>query len=149
MTGKAWYSKQLADPRWKSKRLEILERDNHRCRMCGTTKLLQVHHSYYEGAPWEVPNRTLYTVCNSCHFKVENGADLRILPQTEAELFEDIQIDIQRLMDAIHSKLLKYGGIVSIEYVKQGGYIIDIDDNDMEVYLQKINNKVAIAVETK
>lgn len=63
------YAKLLQDPRWKSKRLEILERDNNMCTNCRTTFGLQVHHTVYEGdaAPWEYKNDDLITLCANCH----------------------------------------------------------------------------------
>jgi len=35
-------------PEWQKKRLEIMERDNFKCRSCGEdTKILNIHHRYY------------------------------------------------------------------------------------------------------
>ena len=63
------YAKLLQDPRWKTKRLKILERDNNMCTNCRTTFGLQVHHTVYEGdvAPWEYKNDDLITLCANCH----------------------------------------------------------------------------------
>ncbi len=62
------YRKLLTHPLWKAKRLEILERDGHKCAMCGGTTYLQVHHKIYEPInPWESRNDDLITICNSCH----------------------------------------------------------------------------------
>lgn len=65
---KAEYRKLLNHPLWKAKRLEILERDGHKCAMCGGTTYLQVHHKVYEPInPWESRNEDLITICNNCH----------------------------------------------------------------------------------
>lgn len=70
MTG---YSEKLKDPRWQRKRLEILQRDDFRCRSCERNdKTLHVHHSYYENgkSPWEYPDDALLTLCVDCHSNV-------------------------------------------------------------------------------
>jgi len=64
------YAQLLKDPRWQKKRLEILERDEFSCQDCGDTEsTLHVHHCYYETGkmPWEYPERSLVTLCESCH----------------------------------------------------------------------------------
>ena len=73
---KKCYRNLLNDDRWKDKRKEILERDNHRCCWCGSSENLQVHHKYYEKYPngsfvdpWDYPNNALITLCKGCHEK--------------------------------------------------------------------------------
>jgi len=64
------YSEKFKDPRWQKKRLEILERDNWECVMCGEkNKTLNVHHKiYFQGQePWEYGNSLLVTLCDDCH----------------------------------------------------------------------------------
>lgn len=64
------YTDQLKDPRWQKKRLEILERDEWKCKDCGNGKdTLHVHHHLYKkgAAPWEYPNALLGTLCDDCH----------------------------------------------------------------------------------
>lgn len=62
------YAEKLEDARWKAKRHEILLRDGFKCRDCGQTPVSpQVHHCYYRGDPWDVPNALLLTLCPSCH----------------------------------------------------------------------------------
>jgi len=67
---KKQYQTHLQNPLWKSKRKEILERDNYTCVKCGATSTLEVHHLNYKGKPWEVPNAWLITVCKECHTKL-------------------------------------------------------------------------------
>ena len=58
------------DPKWQKKRLEILERDGWRCRICKSDiYTLNVHHLYYkkDKKPWEYPKTSLITLCESCH----------------------------------------------------------------------------------
>lgn len=62
------YSEKLKDPRWQKKRLKILERDNFTCTKCGNDKItLHIHHAKYLGLPWEVEDKYLSTICETCH----------------------------------------------------------------------------------
>lgn len=66
------YTKQLQDPRWQKKRLEVLERDDWRCKKCGDKKTeLQVHHIKYHKKAWDTPLKHLDTLCAHCHVCVE------------------------------------------------------------------------------
>jgi hypothetical protein len=72
---------QYKDPRWQKKRLEILQRDDFTCVMCGDKEhMLHIHHEeYIQGnKPWEYENDKLTTLCEECHYlvsKCENGID--------------------------------------------------------------------------
>lgn len=62
------YKQKLLDPRWQRKRLEILNRDDFRCRFCcDNENTLHVHHLSYHGNPWDTPNDQLITLCEDCH----------------------------------------------------------------------------------
>ena len=62
------YSAKLLDPLWQKKRVEILQRDNFTCQLCGDTRTtLQVHHEKYKGNPWDIPSEHLKTLCAHCH----------------------------------------------------------------------------------
>ncbi|TLM88873.1 hypothetical protein FDY95_22080 [Hymenobacter jeollabukensis] len=69
------YADLLQTPQWRHKRQQILARDEHRCRNCGATADLQVHHRQYHWlrhpgefvAPWCYPAHLLITLCASCH----------------------------------------------------------------------------------
>ena len=66
------YSDKLKDPRWQKKRLQILERDEWACVKCSDMKsTLHIHHSKYNGNPWESDNKDLFTLCEECHEAVE------------------------------------------------------------------------------
>lgn len=67
------YSEKLKDPRWQKRRLEIMQRDEFRCRICRDEKnTLNVHHCNYYGDPWEAPDEDLVTLCESCHAAIES-----------------------------------------------------------------------------
>jgi hypothetical protein len=70
------YQKLLLDPRWQKKRLQILERDEWTCRMCGCTEYtLHIHHEKYANEPWNVDDNFLKTVCKYCHTILEISKD--------------------------------------------------------------------------
>ena len=90
---KSAYSEKLRDPRWQRKRLEILQRDDFSCQSCGDQEsTLNVHHCYYSTGklPWEYPDPSLVTLCESCH-EAESSAPL----------------DKSSLIDALSSKGLR------------------------------------------
>lgn len=60
------YEAHLASPQWRSLRLKALERDGHACRICNTTKSLDVHHRTYERFGHEDLN-DLTVLCRKCH----------------------------------------------------------------------------------
>ena len=69
MTQKSEYAKKLRDPRWQRKRLEVMNRDEFTCKICGAKdKTLNVHHCFYDGRePWEYKDISLTTLCEDCH----------------------------------------------------------------------------------
>lgn len=71
------YSEKLRDPRWQKLRLKILERDNWKCRLCGTdAKNLQVHHVVYRKLePWGYPEYLYQTLCEDCHETRHDAVD--------------------------------------------------------------------------
>ena len=57
----------LSSKEWKLKRIQVKDRDNHSCQVCGSTSNLHVHHmSGYDQIPNE-PIDCLITLCNGCH----------------------------------------------------------------------------------
>lgn len=72
------YSELLKHPKWKEKRLKILQRDNFRCVVCGYDKKLQIHHKRYKTdpktgkriLPWEYDDDDLVTLCDLHHRRI-------------------------------------------------------------------------------
>lgn len=68
------YSELLKHPKWQKKRLQILERDDFKCRICNDQETtLHVHHLkyIYNHKPWEYANEDLLTLCKDCHTVIE------------------------------------------------------------------------------
>lgn len=64
------YKEQVKSPKWKRRRLEILQRDDFTCQICGCKeKMLHVHHTAYEKGKmiWDYPDEMLITLCEDCH----------------------------------------------------------------------------------
>jgi hypothetical protein len=77
------YAEKLQDPRWQRLRLKIFERDKWKCVVCGDgTTALNIHHGFYRYGkePWELPEDTMWSVCEGCHQVWCCGAgDLRLI----------------------------------------------------------------------
>ena len=70
MADSTTYREWLKHPNWQRKRLEILERDNFTCVLCGeNNSTVHVHHWKYVwgNKPWEYDNYDLATLCEKCH----------------------------------------------------------------------------------
>lgn len=69
------YRELLFDKRWMEKRAHIIQRDQYKCAICGSTDRLVVHHKQYhfnkkrneKYPPWEYDDKYLVTLCESCH----------------------------------------------------------------------------------
>lgn len=75
MTQKPDYSELLEHPEWKALRTTIIARDGGKCRNCGSSTNLHVHHRQYQFdeqsndfvKPWNYPTNLLVTLCSICH----------------------------------------------------------------------------------
>ncbi len=70
------YNNLLMSPFWLIKRKNILKRDNNRCKNCGKSTGLHVHHRQYHinkrtgqfKFPWDYKDKYLITLCENCHY---------------------------------------------------------------------------------
>lgn len=80
------YSEKLRNPKWQRKRLEILQRDDFTCCLCGDKETeLHVHHLKYTGEPHEAPSDNLETLCKHCHLLKTFGSKNNMIPFIRAE----------------------------------------------------------------
>lgn len=67
------YSEKLKDPRWKARRLTIIQLANYRCEDCGEPRKedswFEVHHCFYAVGrdPWDYGSDLLICLCPECH----------------------------------------------------------------------------------
>lgn len=102
------YSDKLKDPRWQKKRLEILSRDNWKCKKCGNSDdQLVVHHKkyFYDKDPWDYLDVYLVSLCKTCHDEEE--FDKTILSDFPQYLIANgyLNCDIKELMDYISNTI--------------------------------------------
>lgn len=71
-TGGAKKRPDLATAEWARIRAEVIERDDYRCKRCGTGNNLTVHHITKYDICKEHKHDNLITLCKSCHKIVEN-----------------------------------------------------------------------------
>ena len=73
ITWKEKYKKHITSPYWKAVRTLALIRNKRKCKRCGATRLLHVHHLTYKHMGKEhLYMEDLITLCKSCHDK-EHG----------------------------------------------------------------------------
>lgn len=65
-TRKMVYRDYLQTPEWAAIRERIQRRDGRKCKICGGTEELQIHHKSYDHRGREDP-RDLITLCGGCH----------------------------------------------------------------------------------
>lgn len=81
------FFEKYKNPKWQRKRLEIFEKRNFQCEVCGSkSKMLTIHHGYYEKdyEPWDYNDDTLWCCCESCHEEAQ--AELRDLKYQMAKI---------------------------------------------------------------
>ena len=76
------YYAELKSTKWWAVRDKVLIRDNHKCTVCGSTKDLQVHHTFYYNnkyvSPFDYPLDSLITVCRDCHLTFHNSCEVEL-----------------------------------------------------------------------
>lgn len=69
------YLEKLQDPRWISRRCEVMQSRGGKCQECERDRHeagpLQVHHVTYlrNVQPWDYPDDLLRLICRECHFE--------------------------------------------------------------------------------
>lgn len=116
------YAELLKDPRWQKKRLEIMQRDNFTCQLCGSKeKHLNVHHLYYNGykEPWEYENDAMITVCDECHKLEHEKLNREIIGR---------KISLGNVCTFDHSDFSCYMICYYINYETKNAFFIGVDD---------------------
>ena len=120
------YEKYLRTVFWKEVKEWILERDNHRCVVCGAEKSrfcdLEVHHRSYELDVLEGRNsEMLISLCPRCHKLIEfypDGCKRVYLNEKDEKYFE---------LKRLHSEIESNGLALQINrYSRKGGELFEI-----------------------
>ena len=112
------YSDLLKDPRWQKKRLQIMQRDNFQCQVCGDKKsTLNVHHVEYGKTPWDVDDKGLITLCDKCHNEIHSVGSIEIIDGGILSPYDFIQLDPMMLKSAL-CYIENHKGIWTIEFRK-------------------------------
>lgn len=72
------YKEQIKSPKWQKRRLEVMQKDNFTCQLCGDTEsMLNVHHLFYhrDRNIWEYEEWELITLCENCHKEEHSSMD--------------------------------------------------------------------------
>ena len=130
------YAKNLKDPRWQKKRLEVMNAHNFTCQMCDNKEeTLHIHHvNYRKGAkPWEYELHELRCFCELCHKEVEGNiesarvicADIDpkdlylILWHVRNAYFESVSIGLKYLVAETFSRAMaRFTAVSAIRSVK-------------------------------
>lgn len=102
------YKEQIKTPKWQKRRLEIMQRDDFTCQICGAKdKTLHVHHTtYIQGRSiWEYPDKMLITLCEDCH-EIEHKLNT-FIPDWIKQLKEDgiTATELMCMFMKIHEKM--------------------------------------------
>ncbi len=69
----------------------ILERDNHQCRICSCNENLEIHHVIPVANGGGKYDKNLCTLCSDCHFNIAHGKNTsNISYDSQNEFWEDI-----------------------------------------------------------
>ena len=77
---KSDYSKKLLDPRWQKLRLEVMQKNEFHCEMCGDGEnTLHIHHKAYfkDHEPWDYYHEQLAVLCEHCHDVISSFDELK------------------------------------------------------------------------
>ena len=107
-TMKAEFQEQIKSPKWQKRRLEIMQRDDFTCQICGDKETtLHVHHLHYvpNRDYWDYEDWELITLCEDCHkneHDIEGILDyVKSLKQCGITLFE-----IECLLECIDIQIM-------------------------------------------
>jgi hypothetical protein len=118
------YWQKLKDPRWQKRRLEILNKAEFSCELCGDgEQTLHVHHLIYDKGkdPWQYSDEWLACLCEACHEELHEAKAL--LQQATASL---TPADLRRVAGYAFGL-----SAVSFEFLTKGLQVHpDASDND-------------------
>lgn len=133
------YKEQIKSPKWQRRRLEILQRDDFTCQICGCKdKMLHVHHTAYERNKmiWEYPDEMLITMCNECH-SLEHNMDnlitkllhmIKTRGVTNHEIITLLDFIDTKLFNGESDAILKITGEYGIQEITNYPYVKQLEN---------------------
>lgn len=102
MTEEREYDRYLKSDAWKRVRESVLERDEHKCRFCGATENLRVHHKAYQNVyEEECALIDLITLCDKCHKELHDYLNGEVGQKTKIAVEETINKHSEALKQEI------------------------------------------------
>ena len=148
-TRKEAYVEELKHPMWIKKRNIILDRDKHKCTMCGSVKNLCVHHTkYVEGnKAWEYPNSLLVTLCSCCHDKVHSERNNPLNPYRDIWLpikgFKKYEATVEGRIRDIETKKRIQWSHFDEHYIDRDGNITCNEDPERQyIWITNDNSEI-------
>ena len=96
------YQNLLSSPKWQRKRLEVLNKSNFTCEVCGDNEAtLHVHHKRYvnKARPWDTPDELLISLCESCHKQEHARLPISLKKLTEVIREKYLSSDIDEITE--------------------------------------------------
>jgi hypothetical protein len=115
----------------------ILDRDNHKCRKCGYTNLLQIHHIVGFTLDGQDDSCNLITLCYYCHKSIRN-TDIEKNP----ELFNDwikfsISDEDARIISYIES-IFDDIGLMNLKEI----YLLITEPSKRDAYINRLRSRI-------
>ena len=138
------YGESLKDPRWQKKRLEILNRDDWTCQICGAKdKELHVHHMIYydKRKPWDYSSLELITLCDECH-KVEHQFSSFI--NEEIKSLRSYGVTSLEIATVLNWLGKRYGSHLNLDYFFD--FVFSVKDN-RGIFNRRINRNTRFVLQ--
>jgi len=134
------YSRKLQNPKWQKKRLEIMQRDEFKCIICGCNdKELHVHHRWYQFGKdiWDYPNTCFETLCFECHEYIEmnikdSTSDMQVLLRRTLLNQDDYNVICRLLIHLSESRFNNYNPRKLVDAIDE-----IIDKNSIEWIIKR------------
>lgn len=131
------YSDKLKDPRWQKKRLQVLDRDDFKCTLCGDKKeTLHVHHKSYHksGNPWDTELENLSSLCATCH---------NVFEKLKSTLIGEVVSIIKLPDNSANKKIIIVIQLINEEYFPS---IFSFTEDSVLIYYTTLEEKWVFAI---
>lgn len=118
------YDEYLRSNAWINIRNQVLERDKHKCKICGATENLRVHHKDYECIYHEEDALyDLVTLCDDCHRELHEFLKNEVSEKTKNALYKLREDYYIKFKEDIINTIVENMGIPLLEKSKKHALI--------------------------